>query len=156
MNEGIGERHASACRYKSAVPEGSRPMALDLETTIIIWERLLFGRAKLLLSREKHWASNGQTARQEPRPPEISPSRNRVPLGSRRSARRTHCWLREVKKKAVTSRLTPKRPCLLNWTAPLCPLSPDLFADFAWRSTAVWSQTNWGRGLVTVEQGHPK
>ena len=26
----IGERHASACRYKNEVPLGSRPMALDL------------------------------------------------------------------------------------------------------------------------------
>ena len=32
----------------------------------------------------------------------------------------------------------------LNWTAPLCPLSPDLFAEIAWFILAVWSQTNWG------------
>ena len=30
MSEKIGERHASACRYKNEVPEGSRPMALSL------------------------------------------------------------------------------------------------------------------------------
>ena len=29
MSERIGERHASACRYKNEIPEGSRPMALD-------------------------------------------------------------------------------------------------------------------------------
>ena len=28
MSERIGERHASACRYKNEIPNGSRPMAL--------------------------------------------------------------------------------------------------------------------------------
>ncbi len=33
---------------------------------------------------------------------------------------------------------------VLSWAAPLCPLSPDLYAEIAWFFLAVWSQTNWG------------
>ncbi len=52
MSETIGERHASACRYKNEVAEGSLPIALDLRFSLIQC-RLLLRKSRVTFAERK-------------------------------------------------------------------------------------------------------